>query len=390
MKNYIVIILFLPFILLNAQTPPKFAGFRASRILQSYPGNKFPSADYWSNTGKSISGKFNGFSTAAVWIVSLYIDNGETLFNFPSDGYTVPKVSFINTDQNEEYLDRFDAEGIKVWLQVEPGAASVDTLIHIVLSRYGHHTCIAGFGVDVEWLDPQLDSWGRQVKDAEARRWEAKVKTFNPAYTLFLKHFTKSRMPASYRGDIMFIDDSQDFTTSSHKASDALNNMINEFKAWGNSFPGSKVAFQYGYSVDEWWWSQLNDPLKTIGDRLMQAIPNCGGLFWVDFTIAKLFPVTGVADQPAVVSAFELGQNYPNPFNASTVISYRLTESAHVSLKVYDVLGNEVKTLRDEFQSPGEHAAEFSAQNSTLPSGIYMYRLTAGRFQQTKKLMLLK
>lgn len=390
MKNYIIIILLLPFILLNAQTTSKFAGFRASRILQSYPGNKFPSADYWSNTGKLISGRFNDFSTAAVWIVSLYIDNGETLFNFPSDGYSVPKVSFINTDQNEEYLDRFDAEGIKVWLQVEPGAASVDTLIHIVLNRYGHHTCIAGFGVDVEWLDPQLDSWGRQVKDEEARRWEAKIKAFNPAYTLFLKHFTKSRMPASYRGDIMFIDDSQDFTTSSHKAADALNNMVTEFKAWGSSFPGNKVAFQYGYTADEWWWSQLNDPMKTIGDRLLQAVPNCSGLFWVDFTIAKLFPVTAVENHQARVSAFELEQNYPNPFNASTVISYRLAESAHVSLKVYDVLGNEVQTLRDEVQPSGEHTAEFSVQNSTLPSGIYIYRLTAGRFQQTKKLMLLK
>ncbi len=86
--------------------------------------------------------------------------------------------------------------------------------------------------------------------------------------------------------------------------------------------------------------------------------------------------------------AFLLQQNYPNPFNPSTVISYRLPVSADVTLKVFDVLGREVETLIQEHQSAGVHSVRFNASN--LPSGVYLYRLQAGNYSDTKKLLLLK
>lgn len=84
----------------------------------------------------------------------------------------------------------------------------------------------------------------------------------------------------------------------------------------------------------------------------------------------------------------ELQQNYPNPFNPSTVIDYRLPGNSHVILKIYDVLGREVRTLVDEKQNAGSHNIIFQAAD--LPSGVYFYRLQAGAYSETKKLLLLK
>jgi photosystem II stability/assembly factor-like uncharacterized protein len=85
---------------------------------------------------------------------------------------------------------------------------------------------------------------------------------------------------------------------------------------------------------------------------------------------------------------FELKQNYPNPFNPSTVINYQLPVSGDVTLKVYDVLGNEIATLVNEEKPAGSYEVEFNA--SELSSGIYFYKLQAGDFVETKKMILLK
>jgi polygalacturonase len=85
---------------------------------------------------------------------------------------------------------------------------------------------------------------------------------------------------------------------------------------------------------------------------------------------------------------FMLYQNYPNPFNPSTVISYELKTASHVTLKVYDVLGRELKTLVNEKQGGGNHMVTFSAAD--LPSGIYFYRLEAETYSRTRKLVVIK
>ncbi|BDQ02636.1 LamG-like jellyroll fold domain-containing protein [Ignavibacterium sp.] len=85
---------------------------------------------------------------------------------------------------------------------------------------------------------------------------------------------------------------------------------------------------------------------------------------------------------------FSLEQNYPNPFNPSTKISWQLPVSSHQTLKVYDVLGKEVATLVDEYRDSGKYEVEFDA--SKLSSGIYFYKLNAGSFSETKKMILIK
>ncbi|GIK60066.1 MAG: T9SS type A sorting domain-containing protein [Ignavibacteriota bacterium] len=97
------------------------------------------------------------------------------------------------------------------------------------------------------------------------------------------------------------------------------------------------------------------------------------------------------------LSGFLLEQNYPNPFNPSTVIRYQLPVTGFVTLKVYDVLGNEVATLVNEEKPAGSYEVEFSVGQSAtggsspdIASGIYFYKLQAGSFVETKKMLLLK
>ena len=97
---------------------------------------------------------------------------------------------------------------------------------------------------------------------------------------------------------------------------------------------------------------------------------------------------TDVKDETGIPDKYELKNNYPNPFNPSTNIEFRISETGLVSLKVYDVLGNELKTLVHERKSPGDYKIRFDGSN--LSSGIYFYVLNAGGKTFCKKMCLLK
>jgi len=126
---------------------------------------------------------------------------------------------------------------------------------------------------------------------------------------------------------------------------------------------------------------------KVICAWVGQSVPNTN--IYANRAIIPNF-ITGLLDgqQIKIPDDFLLSQNYPNPFNPSTVITYQLPVSSGVTLKVYDVLGNEVATLVDEEKSAGSYEVNFNA--SILSSGIYFYKLQAGSFSETKKLILLK
>lgn len=88
------------------------------------------------------------------------------------------------------------------------------------------------------------------------------------------------------------------------------------------------------------------------------------------------------------ITEYALSQNYPNPFNPTTQIAYQLPEENQVRLEVFDLLGRRVAILVNEHQGPGHHSAVFDA--SHLASGVYLYRLTAGEFTQTRTFQLIK
>jgi hypothetical protein len=97
---------------------------------------------------------------------------------------------------------------------------------------------------------------------------------------------------------------------------------------------------------------------------------------------------TAVENEGEQPNEYFLAQNYPNPFNPSTNIKFGLREAGFVSLKIYDVLGNEVAALVNEYKTAGNYEASFG--KNELASGVYIYRLTVNNFIQTRKMILEK
>jgi hypothetical protein len=143
-------------------------------------------------------------------------------------------------------------------------------------------------------------------------------------------------------------------------------------------------------------YNDVEDPnnpgfaLYPAQGTLANDIGHCGGpnsLWW-----ANTWPniITSVENDfvDGISGSYKLNVNYPNPFNPNTIIKYQIPEISFVTLKVYDVLGSEVATLISEEKDVGNYEVEFDA--TSLSSGIYFYRLRAGQFVETKKMVLMK
>ena len=105
--------------------------------------------------------------------------------------------------------------------------------------------------------------------------------------------------------------------------------------------------------------------------------------------------VTNVEGNHSLVNDFKLEQNYPNPFNPTTSLQFTIGSKQFVTLKVYDILGNEVATLVNNVLSAGEHFVEFNANDlpaskQGLSSGTYIYKLETNGYSESKKMVLLK
>jgi len=103
--------------------------------------------------------------------------------------------------------------------------------------------------------------------------------------------------------------------------------------------------------------------------------------------------VQGATGKVTVPNSFALDQNYPNPFNPTTEISFSIGEASHVSLEIYNVLGEKVTTLLNDYMAVGQHTVTWNSVNDNgqaVSSGIYYYRLSAGSFSATKKMLLIK
>ncbi len=118
------------------------------------------------------------------------------------------------------------------------------------------------------------------------------------------------------------------------------------------------------------------------------AAGNSFGLGEYSETRSFSVSITSIEDELQIPDEFGLLQNYPNPFNPSTVIGYMLPVKSNVSLKVYDVLGNEVAFLVNEYQNAGMHNITFDAHQ--FSSGVYIYVINAGEFISSKKMLLIK
>ena len=218
-----------------------------------------------------------------------------------------------------------------------------------------------------------------------------------------------SPLPFALRG-IFLIDQNNSFAAGNDNAlirtSDGGSN-------WNSvTLPGSRylrdVYFQnnstgyvcgnFGYIIKTTDGGATWDTTASLTTRYLEAIHflnvNSGSAVGHGGTILKYTFLTGALNSNTVVKDFNLSQNFPNPFNPSTVLKYELGIEAGVTLKVFDLRGNVIKTLVNMKQQPGSYSVIFD--KGDLPSGVYFYRLRVNTedgtksFSQTKQMMLLK
>lgn len=142
-------------------------------------------------------------------------------------------------------------------------------------------------------------------------------------------------------------------------------------------------SFTSGPAADAPW--EYTHTFTAAGNNPYYCEPHQG--LGMTGTIIVTDPV-GVDDEKLVADKFELMQNYPNPFNPSTNIGFRISDRGFVSLKVYNILGDEIATLMNEEKEQGVYDVTFNAAG--LSSGMYLYKLQAGSFVEMKKMILLR
>lgn len=266
-------------------------------------GDKWLLPEEWKSVTDQMQEWYPSAKPTMVWIVGSLSGMGCNLEFLPGEGVDTKALEeeYIyfseptreNHLSHEEYFNYFDENGIQVYLQVEPGFADVETLIDLIVEQYGHHPCVAGIGVDVEWYHGVTEDAGLPISDVLAERWDKHIKELNPEYRLFLKHYNIRYLPPTYRSDILFVNDSQGFGSAigdvlgvyDENLDDVLG-FIPEFKRFADAFPDNDVLYQIGYAADETWFYTMDDPVVlSLGQRLAEVTGQNCGIIWVDFTI---------------------------------------------------------------------------------------------------------
>jgi hypothetical protein len=192
-----------------------------------------------------------------------------------------------------------------------------------------------------------------------------------------------------YSGDsLVYIDDVLDFTFNTLYDNYIYVDSVLKADSLAKAFAGNTTSSAYYSKMWELSKGFTTKLFKDASFKLTCLIYTA----WVNAGSPVSIKDENYLQSPV---SFNLYQNYPNPFNPSTIIRYAIpnvtlsgVEGSRVQLKVYDVLGNEVATLVDEYKPAGSYEVDFSANK--LSSGIYFYKLTAGSFVETKKMILIR
>ena len=143
------------------------------------------------------------------------------------------------------------------------------------------------------------------------------------------------------------------------------------------------IAFAWGLIIFSFLF--LSPWAKTVPDAPKTLTPSS--------SISVTVVVVSSKSKTLLPDAFSLSQNYPNPFNPQTVIKYTLPEDCHVELILYNILGQKVKTLVNEYQSAGYRMIHWNGRDdegNEIPSGLYFYKIKTPKYSETKKMILLR
>lgn len=259
----------------------KWAGIRVSTYgMRSFGKDNFPDETQMAGFVEKMTSCYEGSEGAYILIVGT-VSGDSCGLNFPVEG-NYDYIRGSKNDLYDSYLDKFDEMGYSVWLQVEPGDADLVTLATLVMNQYSHHSCVKGFGIDVEWHKPVENSdAGTKLSDKDAKAVLAKIREYNPEYTLFVKHWMRSYLPSRMDG-LIYVNDSQQFGS--------MDEVLTDFSEWARYYAPQPVMFQIGYRADSWIWNTYDNPAKEFGQAIVDECQsgNDVGIIWVDFTLNQV------------------------------------------------------------------------------------------------------
>ena len=289
--------------------------------------------------------------------------------------------------------------GASNWKKISPQltdwvtGSRLGTITTIAVAQTNSSTIVVGTDDAHVWVSTDDGTTWDDVSAGLPQRWVTRVivdpNDENIIYATFNGLKWHDPQPHVFRST----NKGNEWTDISSNLPDAP---INAF-AVDNNYPnrlyvgndvGMYVSFNTGQS-----WEVLGEglPVLPIGDIKIHPIENflVAGTYGRSMYKIDLNLLTDAEnEQPQIVNRFSLSQNYPNPFNPSTKIQYMIGSKQFVQLKVYDILGNEVATLVNKEQPAGNYEVDFNAPS--FSSGVYLYKLTAGNYSETKKMIVLK
>lgn len=187
--------------------------------------------------------------------------------------------------------------------------------------------------------------------------------------------------------------------SSEQKQVDVFNNTFLAFKQHAALTSTGALNTNGSLMACTWWcvfdWYRMSSSLQTMGLYAMDRLTEKPVAAVLKAAYLPYYNMDGVLtdienENKTLPDKFELMQNYPNPFNPTTKISWQSAGNSWQTLKIYDVLGNELATLVDEYKSAGKYEVEFQSTLDGLPSGVYIYTLRAGDYFSSKKMVCLK
>lgn len=264
----------------------KWAGVRVSSYGMAESFGRYPGVEEMTGFAAKMESCYEGSTGTYILIVATVDEDVWTCnVGFPLSR-EISMAHGSETDLYEDYLTAFDNAGYSVWLQVEPGNADLVELATEVMNRYSKHSCVKGFGIDVEWYKPEGTN-GRGTKLSEepntVTRVLSAVKAVNSDYTVFVKHWDERWLPDAREG-LIYVNDSQGFRGG-------LSRMCEEFADWAEHFNPCPVMFQIGYESDKSRiWGSMDNPAQEVGKAILDACEtdNYKGIIWVDFTLKEV------------------------------------------------------------------------------------------------------
>jgi hypothetical protein len=130
----------------------------------------------------------------------------------------------------------------------------------------------------------------------------------------------------------------------------------------------------------------VTGPAQLVGESLSETLASQ----WMQTYLIGVQPITGISSKSPMPEGYSLSQNFPNPFNGESQIQFRVPESVHVRMRLFNILGQVEATLLDDSVSPGTHHVNLNTNALGMGSGVYFCRMEAGRFVSVIKVVLIK